>query len=215
MQIHTVGDSHSYAGWDQLNEIQCNHIGPVLAFSFGRDKLERCNIKQLGVNENDIVIFCFGEIDCRAHVHKHISPDKNYKTIIKEIVAAYMDGVAANAAQYTNLHICIYNVVPPPEYYIDENVDFPMRGTSSERKQYVQYFNRILANECKKRNYIFLNTYKYYSTKNGFLNMDLSDGAVHIKNCKPLKRILFRLIQHILNLNHAKHSTIENDVGSP
>ena len=214
MQIYTVGDSHSQFGWNKIYGVSCHHLGPVLAYSVGRDKLARCDIKKLGINENDIVIFSFGEIDCRAHVHKHISAIKDYKTVIEEIVASYMEGIQANVAQYEKIYTCIYNIVPPPEHHIEENEDFPMRGSAEERKTYVQYFNQILARECARRNYIFIDTYKNYSDENGFLNMKLSDGKVHIDTCGPLKLQIFGIIQHILNLNHKKHSTIENDVGS-
>ena len=78
MQIHTFGDSHSYSGWERIKNIKINihHLGPILAYSFGRDGLSRNNIANscFNVNENDIVIFCFGEIDCRGHVHKHLEP---------------------------------------------------------------------------------------------------------------------------------------------
>ena len=41
MSIHTIGDSHSYNGW---NRIINHHLGPVLCYSFGKEKINRCDI---------------------------------------------------------------------------------------------------------------------------------------------------------------------------
>lgn len=201
MKIHTIGDSHCYAGWNKIRGVNCHHLGPVLAYSFGRDKLARFNIKDMKINENDIVIFCFGEIDCRIHVDKYITAARDYKEVIEEIVLLYISGIDANVAQYNTLNVCVYNVVPPPEHpIIDTNGGiYSSRGTPEERKQYVQYFNTILARECAIRNYIFIDIYKYYTNKKGFLNTELSDGWVHINESNPLKYILNKTQQQIVS----------------
>jgi hypothetical protein len=36
MTIHTFGDSHSRSGW---SGIMNHHLGPVLCYSFGKEKL--------------------------------------------------------------------------------------------------------------------------------------------------------------------------------
>jgi hypothetical protein len=64
--------------------------------TFGRLGLKLLNIREYGVNENDIVIFCFGEIDCRNHVHKHASKKKTYKDVIDELVINYFDSINKN-----------------------------------------------------------------------------------------------------------------------
>ena len=56
--IHTIGDSHSMFGWNQCKNIKINHIGPILCYSFGQEKLNRINLKRYNIEENDIVIFC-------------------------------------------------------------------------------------------------------------------------------------------------------------
>ena len=78
--IHTFGDSHSsniHSHWGYINipgiNIKCNHIGSRLMYTFGKLGFNLLNIRNYGVKENDTVIFCFGEIDCRNHVHKHIT----------------------------------------------------------------------------------------------------------------------------------------------
>ncbi len=68
MRIHTVGDSHSHCAWPDY--VIPHHLGAILCYSFGKEKLERCDLRELDIEDGDTVIFCFGEIDCRCHIHK-------------------------------------------------------------------------------------------------------------------------------------------------
>ena len=72
-------------------------------YTFGRLGLNLLNIKNCGVKENDIVIFCFGEIDCRNHVHKHISKNKSYKNIIDDLSINNFESIKKNINTYTNI----------------------------------------------------------------------------------------------------------------
>ena len=161
MAIHTFGDSHAsnmISGWKDCNNIQANHIGAVLCYSFGREKLNRCDIRKAGVKNDDSVIFCFGEIDCRCHVHKHLTNVKTYRMIIDEIVYNYIDAIKINVenCKVKLKNVCIYNVVPPVEKCNTyENGEYPYLGSDKERKNYVLYFNKCLKDECKKNNWIF------------------------------------------------------------
>ena len=192
--IHTFGESHSVYGWNKCKNVITHSIGPVLAYSLGRDKLQRLNIKNFNIKDNDSVVFCFGEIDCRCHIHKYITKDNTYKMIIDNIVNNYVDAINLNINNCdTKLNkIAIYNVVPPVEdNYIktwegDELLNavkkWPFLGTDIERQVYVKYFNNCLEKKCLLNNWIFVNIYDFYADKNGFLNKSLSDGLVHIDN---------------------------------
>ena len=85
MSIHTIGDSHSSFG---LTGIIQHHLGPVLCYSFGKEKLNRCDIRKFNIKDGDTIVFCFGEIDCRCHIHKHITETTRYQDIINNIVLA-------------------------------------------------------------------------------------------------------------------------------
>jgi hypothetical protein len=63
MTFHTFGDSHSskiISGWRDCVNIKDHHLGPILCHSFGREKLNRCNISKYNLKDGDSVIFCFG-----------------------------------------------------------------------------------------------------------------------------------------------------------
>lgn len=186
--IHTFGDSHSYFGWNNIPNFKNHHLGPKLCYSLGRDGI---NIANYGVKENDIVVFCLGEIDCRCHIHKHITEDKTYKQIIDEIIDKYFFQIKMNMSLYKNITMCIYNVVPPIEKHnTGENPEFPYLGTDNERKNYVLYFNQQLKEKCRENNYIFFDVYDKYIDENGFLSKILGDGSVHIKDGKYIKKFI-------------------------
>ena len=214
MVIHTVGDSHSYNGWDALPNIITHHLGPRLCFSIGRDGIDlrkfyddndivnlnngivdsrKLNdILGLGkVNEGDTVVFCFGEIDCRCHIHKYVSEDRNYKDIINNIVDKYFIQIKKAVDTFTSLQTAVYNVVPPvKKEYIVENEEYPQLGTDEERKQYVVYFNEKLKHNCIEYGYIFVDVYDKYTDEDGFLNKLLSDGTVHIRDASHIKSFI-------------------------
>ena len=96
MTIHTIGDSHSsneISGWRDCNNIISHHIGATLCYSFGKENIKRCDISNFNIKDDDSVIFCFGEIDCRCHIHKHITSLKTYTMIIDEIVYNYINAI--------------------------------------------------------------------------------------------------------------------------
>jgi hypothetical protein len=182
MSIHTIGDSHSYNGWTGIIN---HHLGPRLCHSFGRDKLYCCDIRNCNLKDGDTIIFSFGEIDCRCHIHKHINETTTYQAIINDIVENYFEAIKLNItnSQVKLKNVCVYNVVPPiQQYNTCENPYFPYLGTDEERKTYVLYFNKKLKEKCIENNYIFFDIYDKYIDENGFLRKDLSDGNVHIKD---------------------------------
>ena len=183
MSIHTIGDSHSYFGWS--NNIINHHIGAVLCYSFSQKKLDLCDIREYNIKDGDTIVFCFGEIDCRCHIKKHITNDKTYEDIIDDIINNYFETIKLHI-EISNIkfkNICVYNVVPPVmKKTTSENLLYPFLGSDEERKNYVLYFNKKLNEKCIEKKYIFFNIYDEYKDINGFLRKDLSDGNVHIKN---------------------------------
>ena len=126
MTIHTIGDSHCWYGTIQ------HHLGPTLCYSFGVEKLKRCDIRNFGINNGDTIIFCLGEIDCRCHVHKHITDTNTYQNIISNIVDNYFEAIELNVvvSQLTFKNIGVYNVVPPIQKHNTwENPEYPYLGT--------------------------------------------------------------------------------------
>ena len=182
MSIHTIGDSHSGCGWSGIIQ---HYLGPVLCYSFGKEQINRCDIRNFNIKDGDTIIFCLGEIDCRCHIHKHITETTTYQDIINNIVDNYFEAIEFNISisQIKLKNVCVYNVVPPIQKYNTlENPEYPYLGTDEERKQYTLYFNEKLKEKCIEKGYIFFDIYNNYIDETGFLRKDLSDGTVHIGN---------------------------------
>ncbi len=195
--FHTFGDSHSWKGWCNINSphIKIHRIGPLLCYSFGKEKLKRINIseKKYNVRNNDYVCFCLGEIDCRCHIHKHIEGN-SYTAIIDDIVNSYFVAIRENEKLFVKLNICIFSVTPAiQKYNTVENRLYPYLGSDDDRKKYVQYFNQCIEKKCKEYNYIFFNVYNKYIDNNGFLSKNLSDNNVHINDEKYIVEFLKNL----------------------
>ena len=181
MSIHTIGDSHSYHGWSGIIP---HHLGPILCYSFGKEKLNRCDIRNFNIKDGDTIVFVLGEIDCRCHIHKHTKTTR-YQDVINNIVDDYFEAIELNVSisQIKLKNICVYNVVPPVQKYnTAENSEYPYVGSDEERKQYVLYFNTKIKEKCIEKNYVFFDIYNNYIDRYGFLRKDLSDSNVHIGN---------------------------------
>ena len=89
MKIIVYGDSHTTAfGGGHLQ----HYYGPLLCYTIGKKKFEVLNIGIFeDIEDGDVGIFCFGEIDCRCHIKKHIDENNtfvnltNYYVLLKFI----------------------------------------------------------------------------------------------------------------------------------
>lgn len=189
MVIHTFGDSHATNGWNDIPNVLTHTLGPKLCFSIGRDGI---NIKDgYGVNNGDTVIFCFGEIDCRCHMHKHITDNKSYMQIIDDIVDNYFAKIKIAIEEFDHLRTAIYNVVPPVQSFnTHNNPGYPFAGRDSQRKTYVLYFNKKIEEKCIEYGFLFFNIYDKYVDDDGYLKKSLSDNQVHIRDGVYLKEFI-------------------------
>jgi len=194
MTIHTIGDSHAsskHSGWKDCEGIVTHDVGPVLCYSIGNGRYSKNVLRDFKIVDGDIVIFCFGEIDCRCHIYKHITNTKSYKMVIDEVVDRYTIAIKDIVSDVNLKHTCLYNVVPPVnKSNTYENRFLPYLGSDEERKQYVLYFNERIREKCRENDWIFFDIYDHYIDNNGFLNKSLSDGNVHIKDGKYIKEFV-------------------------
>lgn len=198
MTIHTFGDSHSQSGWRELQstyDIKLNHLGPKLAHTLGRLKTSLINLNDYKISHNDAVVFCFGEIDCRCHIHKHVTSDMTYTSVVKSVVDSYIDAInkIIDHSMTKPILTCVYNVVPPINPKMKAGClskDFPFTGSDHERKQYTIYFNSLLKQKCKDHDLVFIDVYNDYTDSQGFLNIELSDNTVHIGDPCHLKKFI-------------------------
>jgi hypothetical protein len=224
-RVITVGDSHALHGWvdfqsgtnkhtyDEssgldLNEqwvdnifVKSHSFAGTLCYTFNKKGFDRFDINKFDISDGDILIFSFGEIDCRSHVHKYINDEKSYKEIITPIVNDYFSAIKReiNKLNKNLKKICVYNIIPPTEkkyldiFFNDGNV-VSCIGSDEERKNYYQYFNKLIKNKCLENNFIFIDVYKEHSNVEGYLDRKYSDGGgfgdFHLKKSEHIFNFL-------------------------
>ena len=225
--VYIFGDSHTdpilraMRQFKELNPIEAVSW-PCTMSNIGRRKLELIDIKRKCVYDNynidnghniiihdvnlndlikdgDIICFCFGEIDCRAHLCKPQNL-KTQKELIDIIVDKYFDTIRLNVEQFNNLEVIVCCVVPATRtsgtnlFESYSPGPFPFYGTDEERKSAGLYVNLKLKEYCIKYNHIFLDIYDKYCDDNGFLNPTMKDHQVHIKENVYIVEFLNNLI---------------------
>jgi hypothetical protein len=211
MDLKIFGDSHGDAflsvnlknSIPTLNWIWSVWQAPITMSRFAFENLNLINIKNgdggdVYVNEGDIVCFCLGEIDCRGHLCKPENFIK-YRELVDEIVPRYFEAIRLNVEQYQNLTTMVYNIVPTVKHAEEiSNPWLPHIGSDEQRKEVTLYVNLKLKEYCKKYNYVFFDIYDKYCDKEGFLNPELKDSNIHIKNSIYIEEFLKNKIQDIL-----------------
>lgn len=144
-------------------------------YRFGADQIDV--VKDLP--EGSIVVFCWGEIDCRNHVGRHLP----YKECIDGLVERYLEAVRYNATLKSFEEIWLYNVPPPPRMDHRECHDksFPFVGNDGERLMYARYMNDLL----KESEFPVVDIWDECADEEGFLN-EKGDGHVHVADPEPL-----------------------------
>lgn len=194
--IHTFGDSHSIAGWGNINlpdvTITTHHLGARLMHTFNSQKLQMVDLRERRhhVWNGDYVCFCFGEIDCRCHVNKHIADNPD---VIKMLVAGYENAIEVVSDIPKEITVMVYNVIPTIERgtkFDNPMGQFAYQGTPQEIRGYTLRMNALLKEMCQRHDWIFMDIYDAYCNEHGFLNMDLADSSLHIKNPVHMENFL-------------------------
>jgi FkbM family methyltransferase len=179
-----LGDSHIsiFANSDKLiteNEIINNEcfsayrFGPYLAYNLN-EKSEILKVAN-SLGQDDNLLICFGEIDCRAQVNKNITEETDYKKVIDNIIERYFDVIS----KISNKNKIVFGVIPdlkdnPYQYYYEnhlEDFDCP-RGTHEERKEYKKYFNQKLIEKSEELGYKYISISDYIENSKELYALD-------------------------------------------
>lgn len=186
IRLYTLGDSHAWHCWLNIPWVETTHLGPMTMYIFGNAKTIVAN----KIPEGKPYCLSYGEVDCRYHVFRH----QPWKDTIDELVKNYLKIIDLNAE--INPNVFLFNVVPPPRRDHLENPEgntaFPFYGSDAERLQYANYMNTLLKSQDK---YPVIDIYNLYCDKDGFLNMEQSDGHVHIKGEQPLMEYVDKILK--------------------
>lgn len=190
MEITVFGDSHSFYLFGEVDVCTVHWLGPVTMHRVGRDGLNGLDVRKYGVNDGDIAVFVFGEIDVRIHVGKQrYEEGRDVEEILETLCTSYLSTIEANVRQFEKLHVIVCLVVPPSDQ--GENPEYPFYGMLSERVELTRRLNERLGVLSRQKNFHVLDVYSPYCREDGSLDHHFSDGIVHIhKDCKTINQAL-------------------------
>lgn len=157
MPIHCIGDSHSsvFSGNNEMQSIMASHdilpqfksyrIGPATAYNLASKRGILDSII-LPLPKGSSVMFCFGEVDCRAHlIHQANIQGRPLEEVIKECVDRYFSVFRHYQSQ--GYELLAWNVIPSSTAIMDFEV-YPAYGTCQDRNKVARVFNGYLKELC-------------------------------------------------------------------
>jgi hypothetical protein len=193
--IHCIGDSHSavFSGeetmqpeWPQIASNKLPYfnsyrLGPATAYQLENKKHLIDDIINKHVKENDSILFCFGEVDIRAHLMKQMSlQSRTLEDIVKECVDRYFDVILS----YKNKNINCIVWGPIASWHESKRYSGPSFGTCVERNKITKEFNRYVEELCIKNDVHFVTIFydminENYETNTYYLD-DWNGSHMHL-----------------------------------
>ena len=199
--IYIYGDSHADFTFRNIKVPHRNYFcTSITMHRIGRDNTI-VNFNREDHDEDSIICFLYGEVDCRCHIAQQIHRGRNEDDIILTLVDTYLNTIYNNVKVYNS--ILVFAVVPPTQQTQYEQIngpiqhEFPFVGTDEDRVRFTKKMNTLLEIKCSEYKYIFINPYESYTMENGCLRHELSDGSVHISKNEEIHNIFYEVIEKI------------------
>ncbi len=223
--IHCIGDSHVnfFNGYDkaqvdpETNMIKSKYpffktywIGPVLAYNLcrkntttkGREKLFLL-LEYIPKGSN--LMFCFGEIDCRAHIVLQAEKQgREPSEIVKNVVDRYFK--VLKEVQDMGYKIIVWNVIPsaPTDVntWISVSDEYLFHGTCQERNHVTKLFNTYLKSLVEPEGMFFLDFFDKLMNEDGSVKTEYY--------CKDDIHISQKVMPIVLDLLKKEYREIES-----
>lgn len=203
--IHCIGDSHSsvFSGNEEMQPIWPNRsndiipyfksyrIGPATAYQL---KTKTPIIDQIVslIPPNDKLLFCFGEVDIRAHLIKQmIEQNRTLESVVKECVDRYFE-VILMYKKTLNIEIVVWGPIASWND-LKPYLGGPSFGTGLERNKTTKQFNEYLEKLCVENSIPFISIFNEMLNEDGTTNPiyldDWDDCHIHL-NQKAMPIIL-------------------------
>jgi hypothetical protein len=189
--IHCIGDSHSavFSGKEEMQPIwpqrsddktpffKSYRIGPATAYQLENkipviDEIITLNVKL----DSDYVLFCFGEVDIRAHLIKQAKiQNKTINEIVKECVDRYFSVLL----HYKQKGVKVAAWGPIASWHDSKPyTGGPSFGSCFERNTATKEFNRYLEELCNINSIHFFSIYDSMVDSNGITKPEYLDNWI-------------------------------------
>lgn len=175
--IHCIGDSHSavFSGEEKMQPtwpepasnflpyFKSYRIGPATAYQIAnKQPIIESLINTIDLGSEDKLMFCFGEVDIRAHL---IKQSKLQNRPVVDLVVECVDRYIEAITYYKKFEVPIM-IWGPIASWSDEKeyTGGPSFGTNQERNLVTFAFNTALQMECLREGFNFISI--FYSMVN-------------------------------------------------
>ena len=156
--------------------IVCSFFGETM-YNISKKQNDFFNFYNLTLN-NTIILFNFGEVDCRYHIGRQIKEkNRSLNEVIDQLILNYVNFIKKIQNQTKSL-IIISSIIPPSNMTF--NPKAPYYGSIQERAMITDLLNLKLKNACVQNNILFIDPYVSFRDENSFLIEKFSDKIVHV-----------------------------------
>jgi hypothetical protein len=170
--IHCIGDSHSavFSGEEKMQPtwtepasnllpyFKSYRIGPATAYQLSTKRpIIEYLINSINLSSEDQLMFCFGEVDIRAHLIKQSNiQDRPVVDLVIECVGRYIDAIKYYKKYGSKIIIwgTIASWSDTKKY-----TGGPSFGSNRERNLVTFAFNTALQMECARENFEFISIF--------------------------------------------------------
>jgi hypothetical protein len=178
--IHVIGDSHAQE-FSTIQKCEIHYLGPRTMHRIGRDGLALLNFQALGIEENDVVVLAFGEIDVRCHIGRQRDLfSRDLDEVIDTLLDNYFHAISSNRSQYACIHVAVYTATPPIS--LATNIGYESYGSVRDRVFITKTLNQKLIQKAHSLDIAVIDVYDSYADVEGILIPEYSDGSVHISS---------------------------------
>ena len=201
--IHVIGDSHVcfFNGMDGITDMYpyahknlpfiTYRLGALLAYNFGEYGL---GAFLSAIPTTDIILLCFGEIDCRFHIkNQSIKQNESIETIVANCVNRYVSAIVQLNLKH---RICVWGpVATTPLEEKDSNGQCPIKGDHLERNRITRLFNEYLASKASETGLLFFSIFNDLLLADGATNPFYYADSIHLsQTAMPLAAKLTTVI---------------------
>lgn len=200
--IHVIGDSHVmvFSGKEYVPDtvddrgflppFTTYRLGPFTAYNIANKRSLIETVITQNVKAGDSVMFCFGEIDCRAHLIRQSEiQQRPLEDVVRECVARY--SALFDVQDKYGVRTLIWNV-PASSREDVASGEFSTYGTCEQRNRVTRIFNTMLGEVCEERHLPFVSIFESLVDEDDLTNSEYYADAIHLSQ-KAMPLILDEL----------------------